>query len=117
MSAAATADSHSPAPAEAHAHPSRFHTYVQIAMTLAVITGVEILMVFLPFAPWVVVTVLVTLSAVKFLFVIFFFMHLRWDKVFCTILFFIGLILGGGTMAALLTLFKMTASIPLTYQP
>jgi cytochrome c oxidase subunit 4 len=116
-SAAATADSHSPVPAEAHAHPSRFHTYVQIAMTLAVITGVEILMVFLPFASWVVVTVLVTLSAVKFLFVIFFFMHLRWDKVFCTILFFIGLILGGGTMAALLTLFKMTAAIPLTYQP
>ena len=36
------------------------------------------------------------LSAVKFLFVIFYFMHLRWDKVFCTILFFIGLILAGG---------------------
>jgi cytochrome c oxidase subunit 4 len=114
---AATADPHSLAPPDAHAHPSRFHIYVQIAMTLAVITGVEILMVFLPFAAWFVVAVLVTLSAVKFLFVIFFFMHLRWDKVFCTILFFIGLILGGGTMAALLTLFKMQASIPLTYQP
>jgi cytochrome c oxidase subunit 4 len=85
-------------------------------MTLAVITGVEILMVFLPFAAWFVVAVLVTLSAVKFLFVIFFFMHLRWDKVFCTILFFIGLILGGGTMFGLLKLFGAAASVPILNQ-
>jgi len=50
---------------------------------------------------------------VKFLFVIFYFMHLRWDKPFCTILFFIGLVLAGGTMWALLTLFAAEASIPL----
>jgi len=49
---------------------------------------------------------------VKFMFVIFYFMHLRWDKVFCTILFFIGLILGGFTMWALLHLF--TAAKPLS---
>jgi cytochrome c oxidase subunit 4 len=117
-SAAPAVSAHLPAPDEAHAHPSRFHTYVQIAMTLSVITGIEILVVFMKFMPnWLVVGILVLLSAVKFLFVIFFFMHLRWDKVFCTILFFIGLVLGGGTMAALLTLFRMSASIPLTYQP
>jgi cytochrome c oxidase subunit 4 len=40
-------------------------------------------------------------------------MHLKWDKPFCTILFFIGLILGGGTMFALLKIFSMQASLPL----
>jgi cytochrome c oxidase subunit 4 len=41
-------------------------------------------------------------------------MHLRWDKAFCTILFFIGLILAGGTMWALLKLFGVADSKPLT---
>ncbi|OHE77553.1 MAG: hypothetical protein A3G75_02990, partial [Verrucomicrobia bacterium RIFCSPLOWO2_12_FULL_64_8] len=93
----------------------KFHIYVQIAMILAVITGVEILLIFLPFATWILVGSLVLLSAVKFLFVIFFFMHLRWDKVFCTILFFIGLVLGGGTMGALFALFRVGA--PLSFTP
>src|SRR4051812_9630482 len=92
---------------------SKFQIYVQIAMLLAVITGVEIMCVYLPFTKWILVTTLVVLSAVKFLFVIFFFMHLRWDKPFCTILFFIGLVLAGGTMWALLQLFSADASLPL----
>jgi cytochrome c oxidase subunit IV len=92
---------------------SKFQIYVQIAMLLAVITGIEIVCVYLPFAKWIVVTALVVLSAVKFLFVIFFFMHLRWDKPFCTILFFIGLVLAAGTMGGLLMLFGAEASVPL----
>jgi cytochrome c oxidase subunit 4 len=97
-----------------HHEPSKFHIYIQIAMILAVITGTEVVLVYMPIVKWVVVTALVILSAVKFMFVIFFFMHLRWDKVFCTILFFIGLILAGGTMWALLHLFGAEASKPLS---
>jgi cytochrome c oxidase subunit IV len=97
-----------------HHEPSKFHFYIAIAMILAVITGIEVVLVYLPIAKWFVVTTLVVLSAVKFLFVIFFFMHLRWDKVFCTILFFIGLVLAGGTMWALLHLFGAEASKPLS---
>lgn len=93
---------------------SRFQIYVQIAMLLAVITGIEIITVYLPFSHWFLFSVLVLFSAVKFLFVIFFFMHLRWDRPLCTIIFFIGLILGGGTMWALLQLFGAAASKPLT---
>ena len=93
---------------------SKFQIYVQIAMLLAVITGIEIVCVYLPFARWILVTTLVVLSAVKFLFVIFYFMHLRWDKPFCTILFFIGLVLAGGTMWGLLALFGAEASVPPT---
>ena len=103
--------------ASAHGHgdheSSKFQIYVQIAMLLAIITGVEIVCVYLPFAKWIVVTTLVVLSTVKFMFVIFYFMHLRWDKPFCTILFFIGLVLAGGTMWALLMLMGAEASLPL----
>ena len=102
--------------ADAHGHhePSKFHIYVQIAMLLGVITGIEVVLIYLPLAKWLVVGGLVFLSAVKFLYVIFYFMHLKWDKMFCTILFFIGLVLAGGTMWALLKLFAAEASKPLT---
>ena len=107
--------SHSPA-ADGHDHghdESKFQIYVQIAMLLAVITGVEIVAVYLPFAKWIIVTSLVVLSTVKFMFVIFYFMHLRWDKPFCTILFFIGLVIAGATAWALIALFQAEASLPL----
>ncbi|MDO8544201.1 MAG: cytochrome C oxidase subunit IV family protein [Opitutaceae bacterium] len=97
-----------------HGHDvSKFQIYVQIAMLLAVITGIEIIAVYIPFPRWIIVTTLAVLSAVKFMFVIFYFMHLRWDKPFCTILFFIGLVLAGGTAWALLLLFGAEASLPL----
>ena len=105
---------HPTAPASHAAEESKFSAYVSIAMLLAVITGVEIAVIGLPFVKWLLVSVLVVLSAVKFMFVIFYLMHLRWDKVFCTILFFIGLILAGGTMWALLKLFGSEASVPLS---
>ena len=97
-----------------HGDENKFWAYVQIAMLLAVITGVEIVAINLPFAKWLLVSGLVILSVVKFLFVIFYFMHLRWDLAFCTILFFIGLVLAGGTMWALLAIFGFEDSKPLT---
>lgn len=101
----------SPAEASAaHADEGKFHIYMQIAMILAVITGIEIVIIFIPFAPWLIVVSLVVLSLIKFLYVIFYFMHLRWDKVFCTILFFIGMVLAGGTMWVLLLLFGVPES-------
>ena len=102
------------ATAPAHAEPSKLHIYVQIAMILGVITGIEIILVYTPWPHALVFSALALLSAVKFMFVIFFFMHLRWDKVFCTILFFIGLLLAGGTMWALLHLFGAEQSKPLS---
>ena len=107
-SATAAPESH------AHADQNKFWAYVQIAMLLAVITGVEIVAIGLPFNKTLLISALVILSIVTFLFVIFYFMHLRWDKAFCTILFFIGLILAGGTMWALLNIFAFEDSRPLT---
>lgn len=106
--------SHSPA-ATGHGHheASKFHIFVQLAMILAVITGVEIVLIYIPLVKWLIVTSLVVLSLVKFMLVIFIFMHLRWDKLFCTILFFIGLILASGTAVALVALFAVEDSKPI----
>ena len=95
----------------------RYFVFVQIAMILAIITGLELLIIFLPFPKPLLIGGLVLLSAVKFLFVIFFFMHLRWDKLLLTGVFFIGLVLGGGTLWALVSLFGATASVPLSSLP
>jgi cytochrome c oxidase subunit IV len=111
-----SASTHSAVNASGHGHheASKFHIFVQLAMILAVITGVEIVLIYIPLAKWLIVTSLITLSLVKFMLVIFIFMHLKWDKLFCTILFFIGLVLAGGTVAALLALFHVKDSKPLT---
>lgn len=81
-------------------------------MLLAVITGLEIVVIYLPLPYLVVFVTLAALSLIKFMFVIFIFMHLKWDKVFCTVLFFIGLTLGTGTALALYALFAADASKP-----
>jgi cytochrome c oxidase subunit 4 len=110
--------SHAPASGQSHGHDeSKFQIYVQIAMLLAVITGVEIVGIYLPFAKWLIVTALVILSIVKFMYVIFYFMYLRWDKPFCTIMFFIGLVLASGTTWALLEIFMTKAAFPLSAIP
>jgi cytochrome c oxidase subunit 4 len=96
-----------------HEEESKFQIYVNVAMLLAVITGVEIVGIYLPLAKWLIVTGLVILSVVKFLYVIFYFMHLRLDKPFCTILFFIGLVLSAGTVWALIAIFSVKDSLPL----
>jgi len=104
----------SPATADHGDDENKFQIYIKIAMLLSVITGIEIVFIFLPFATWLIVTTLVVLSTVKFLYVIFYFMHLRWDKPFCTIMFVIGIVLAGGTTWALLAIFGAKDSVPLT---
>ena len=100
---------------DSHGHDhgqSKFHIFVQIAMLLAVITGIEIVVIYLPLHHLLVLGALAVLSLVKFMFVIFIFMHLKWDKLLCTILFFIGLVLATGTVAALYFLFSVGDSKP-----
>lgn len=108
MSALAASPSH-----DSHGHEqSKFHIFVQIAMLLAVITGIEIVVIYLPLHHLLVLGVLAVLSLVKFMLVIFIFMHLKWDKLLCTILFFIGLVLATGTVTALYFLFAVGDSKP-----
>jgi cytochrome c oxidase subunit 4 len=114
MSSAASVPHASNVQEPAHGDDGKFHLFVQIAMLLGIITGVEIVIIYLPLAKWLIVTALSILSLVKFMYVIFYFMHLKFDKLFCTILFFIGLVLAGGTATALLAIFSSKDSIPET---
>ena len=106
-------DTASVASSEAHAHEGKFHLFVQLAMVLAVITGLELLVIYMPLANWLIITLLMTMSAVKFVAVIWIFMHLKWDKRFLTVLFFIGRVIGGGTLWALLLVHGAEASTPI----
>jgi cytochrome c oxidase subunit IV len=105
-------DSATAASSETHAPEGKFHVFVQLAMILAIITGLELLVIYMPLANWIIITLLMAMSAVKFIAVIWIFMHLKWDKRFLTVLFVIGMIVGGGTLWALLLLHGANASAP-----
>jgi len=113
MQANAMETTHPPTPLP---HYSRYQLFVSVAILLAFITGAEILAIWLPWVHWFLIAVLVVLSLVKFSYVIFVFMHLRWDRLLCTLLFVMGLLLAGGTGWALLRLFAADDSLPLTSQ-
>ena len=83
----------------------RFFVFINLALFMAAITGLELVIIFVPFPTALVFAAIVVLSVVKFLGVITWFMHLIYDKVFCTVLFMIGLVIAICTVAALLALF------------
>lgn len=85
----------------------KYFTFFNVAMALILITAVEIVIVYIPINKFVVFSSLAILSLTKFLAVIWWFMHLRWDKALCTILFMIGLLVATGTVTALLFLFEV----------
>lgn len=89
--------------AEEHA---KYFTFFNLSLALIAITAIELIIVYIPINPGVVVGSLVFLSLLKFVGVVWWFMHLRWDRVLCTVLFLIGLILATGTVTALLLLFE-----------
>jgi len=62
---------------EAH-HPS-LRTYVNIAIFLAIITAVEVAIYYIESVESILVPALIILSAVKFLTVVGYFMHLKFD--------------------------------------
>lgn len=106
-----------PSPPAPLPHGSRYQLFVSVAILLSFITGAEIVAIWLPWVHWLLLAILAVLSVVKFSYVIFVFMHLRWDKRLCTLLFLMGLTLAGGTVWALILLFGSADSVPLTSQP
>jgi cytochrome c oxidase subunit 4 len=70
--------------------------YVQVAVALAIITGLE---VFASYSDWLggaFLPILLVLMAVKFFSVVLFFMHLRFDSKIFSALFYAGLFLAVG---------------------
>ena len=91
----------------------KFYAFVNLALFMAFVTGMELVIIFIPFPNWIVFTLIVVLSAVKFFGVITWFMHLIYDRLFCTVLFMMGLVIAACTCTALLLLFSPDDRIPL----
>lgn len=84
----------------------RYHHFITLALWLSVVTGAEIVLIFLPVPSAVILTLLTLMSAGKFFAVILWFMHLIYDKRLLFWLFMAGLVLAFATFAAVIALFS-----------
>jgi cytochrome c oxidase subunit IV len=101
----ASAEAHVAA-GEVHEHPT-WHTYKWVALILTVITIVEVWVYYIPafVASRLFVPALLTMSAVKFVIVVLFYMHLKYDHKLFRALFTGPLIIAMTTIIALMFLF------------
>ncbi|MDX2111828.1 MAG: cytochrome C oxidase subunit IV family protein [Verrucomicrobiota bacterium] len=84
----------------------KYFKFIDVILVLTAITFVELILIILPFVHELKFVALIILSAIKFLAVIWYFMHLRWDRFLLTLLFVGGMVLAGGTVYALIHLFE-----------
>ena len=81
----------------------RFFTFFNLSMILVAITGIEIVIIYVQtFDSASIIGVLFTTSIIKFIGVVWWFMHLKWDKTLNTILFLMGLVIALGTFFAVI---------------
>ena len=74
--------------------------YIQVGTILAVITALEVVIYYLDIVQGLLIAALLALSALKFVLVALWFMHLRFDTKLFTVLF-------GGALAGVLALFMV----------
>jgi len=77
---------------EAHEHPSE-RQYIRIAVLLAFITLAEVAIYYIDALSGVLVPMLIVMSAVKFIFVVGYFMHLKFDDKRLAWIFISGMLL------------------------
>lgn len=87
-----------------HHHPT-WQEYVKIGVILFVITAVEVAIVYIEALERVLLPLLLSLGAAKFIMVIAYYMHLKQDHKFFTLLFVGGLALATGVIIALMAMF------------
>src|ERR671932_2770568 len=104
MSQHAPAHAHEHEEDEGHGHPGP-RTYVIVGVVLAVITLLEVYAYTAEAIRPVLVPILLVLSASKFVLVVGFYMHLRFDHPLFTGVFGFGLMVAGSVITALLFLF------------
>ena len=81
----------------------RFFTFFNLSMILVAITGLEIVIIYIQtFEGSTIIGVLFATSILKFIGVVWWFMHLRWDKILNTVLFLMGLVIALGTFFAVI---------------
>jgi cytochrome c oxidase subunit 4 len=88
-------------------------TYINVAIVLAIITGVEVATLYVPGIPNPVLVIsLLLMSAVKFYLVVGFFMHLKYDHGIMRALFVGPLIIAVVIILAVMALFSAFLLLP-----
>jgi cytochrome c oxidase subunit 4 len=90
--------------ADEHAHPGP-RQYVMIAIILAIITAIEVAVYYIDALAAVEAYILIFLSTLKFILVVAFYMHLKFDNRLFTYFFCFGLGIAAGVIFAFLALF------------
>ena len=85
-------------------HGATDKQYILIALVLAVITAMEVTISYVHIGP-VFLPVLLILMALKFLAVVSYFMHLKFDNKIFSFMFYAGLVLAVGVYCAALSTF------------
>ncbi len=91
---------------DVHHHPGA-GTYVAIGLILTIITAVEVAVFYIPALHDVKVPILLVLSAAKFILVVMFYMHLKFDSRLFTSVFVGPLLLAVTAVISLLILFRV----------
>ena len=104
MSEAAHSASKGEHPAKEHAHPGAGE-YLRIAAILTLITAVEVAVFYIPAMSQWLVPILLVLSGIKFVLVVMFYMHLKFDHATFTWLFVLGLTIAAVIIVSLMLLF------------
>ena len=90
---------------EAHDSHASVATYVRVALILTAVTALEVGVIYIRLLTPIVVPLLLVMATAKFVLVVMFFMHLRFDNRMLRIIFVSGLILAG--FVYMLVLFKV----------
>lgn len=83
--------------------------YVRIALILGIITALEVSTYYVNFGPLFLPALLIMMS-IKFVMVVSYFMHLKFDNKLFSMMFYSGLILAIGVYATALATFKFFLS-------
>lgn len=92
-------------PDDGHAHGATDGQYIVIALILAVITAAEVSLSYIDVGP-VFIPALLIMMAVKFVIVVSYFMHLKFDNRIFSFLFYSGLLLALGVYVLALATFE-----------
>ena len=93
----------------AEEHHDHVSTYVKLAIFLTVLTAAEVMVLWVALPDWMMYGALFGMAAVKFIFVVAVFMHLKYDNKMLTGIFFSGFTVALATMVAMMAL--------INYQP
>jgi len=100
-----TTDTHSPDTGHGMSNAG----YVRIALILGIITALEVSTYYVDFGPLFLPALLIMMS-IKFVMVVSYFMHLKFDNKIFSMMFYSGLILAIGVYATALATFKFFLS-------